>query len=106
MGVKFAEFCEDLNIFHHFTSVAHLQANGEVAITNRTLLQEIKARLERTKRTWMDKLYHALWAYQTIQRLPTRENFFALVFGRETVIPVKFKLPSARVEAFNEQSNS
>ena len=47
---RFAEFYEDLNISHNFTSVAHLQANGEAEVTNRTLLQRIKVRLERAKK--------------------------------------------------------
>ena len=46
VGVKFAEFCEDLNISYHFTSIAHPRANGEAEVTNRILLQGIKARLE------------------------------------------------------------
>ena len=95
VGAKFAEFCEDLNIFHNFTSVAHPQANGEAKVTNRTLLQGIKARHEKVKETWVDELYHVLWAYRTTQRLPTGETPFALAFGIEAIIPIELKLPSA-----------
>ena len=95
MGARFAEFCEDLNISHNFTSVAHPQANGEAEVTNRTLLQGIKTRLEKAKETWVDKLYHVLWAYRTTQRLSTGETPFALAFGIEAVIPIELKLPSA-----------
>ena len=87
-------------------SVAHPQANGEAEVTNRTLLQGIKARLERAKETWADELYHVLWAYRTTQRLPTGETPFTLAFGIEAVIPIELKLPSARVVAFDEQRNS
>ena len=104
-GAKFAEFCEDLNISHNFTSVAHPQANGEVEVTNRTLLQGIKARLEKAKGTWADELYHVLWAYQTTQRLSTGEIPFALAFGTEAVILIELKLLSVRVVAFNEWHN-
>ena len=95
MGARFVEFCEDLNISHNFTSVAHPQANGEAEVTKRTLLQEIKTRLEKAKGTWADKLYHVLWAYRTTKRLPTRESPFALTFGTKAVIPIELKLPSA-----------
>ena len=104
-GARFIEFCEDLNIFHNFTSVAHPQANGEVEVTNRTLLQGIKARLEKAKGAWANELYHVLWAYRTTQRLPTGETPFALAFGTEAVIPIELKLPSARVMVFDEQRN-
>ena len=75
-------------------------------MTNRTLLQGIKARLEKAKETWANELYHVLWAYRTTQRLPTGETPFALAFGTEAVIPIELKLPSARVVAFNEHHNS
>ena len=95
MGARFAKFCEDLNISHNFTSVAHPQVSDEAKVTNRTLLQEIKTRLEKAKETWADELYHVLWAYRTTQRLPTGETLFALAFGTEAVIPIELKLPSA-----------
>ena len=74
-------------------------------MTNRTLLQGIKTRLERAKETWADELYHVLWAYRTTQRLPTGETPFALAFRMEVVIPIELKHPSARVVAFNEHHN-
>ena len=82
--------------------MAHPQANGEPEVTNRTLLQGIKARLEKAKGTWADELYHVLWAYRTTQRLPTGETPFALAFGTKAVIPIELKLPSARIVAFDE----
>ena len=105
-GARFAEFCEDLNISHNFTSVIHLQANDEAEVTNRTLLQGIKARIKKAKRTWANELYHVLWAYRTIQRLSTGETPFALTFETEAVIPIELKLLLAQVVAFDEQCNS
>ena len=83
-------------------SVAHPRANCEAEVTNRTLLQGIKARLEKAKGTWADELYHMLWAYRTTQRLPTGEIPFALAFETEAMIPIELKLPSVRVMAFDE----
>ena len=75
-------------------------------MTNRTLLQGIKTRLEKAKETWAEELYHVLWAYRTTQRLPTGETPFALAFGTEAVIPIELKLLSAQVVAFDEHQNS
>ena len=86
--------------------MAHPQANGEAEVTNRTLLQGIKTRLEKAKGTLADELYHVLWAYRTTQRLPTGETPFALAFGTEAVIPIELKLPSARVVVFDEPQNA
>ena len=45
----FREWCEELKIKQHFTSVAHPQSNGQTEVTNRTLLQGLKTRLGKAK---------------------------------------------------------
>ena len=39
-------FCSELVIKNHYSSPAHPQANGQVEVTNRSLLKIIKSRLE------------------------------------------------------------
>ena len=39
-------FCSELGIKNHYSSPAHPQANGQVEVTNRSLLKIIKSRLE------------------------------------------------------------
>ena len=38
----FRNFCSELGIKNHYSSPAHPQANGQVEVTNRTLLKIIK----------------------------------------------------------------
>ena len=45
----FRDFCSELGIKNHYSSPAHLQANGQVEVTNQTLLKIIKTRLEGAK---------------------------------------------------------
>ena len=52
----FKDFCSELGIKNHYSSPAHLQANGQVEVTNRTLLKIIKTRLEGAKGIWPVKL--------------------------------------------------
>ena len=52
----FRNFCSELGIQNHYSSPAHLQANGQVEVTNRTLLKIIKTRLEGAKGIWPDEL--------------------------------------------------
>ena len=52
----FRSFCPELGIQNHYSSPEHLQANGQVEVTNRTLLKIIKTRLEATKGIWPDEL--------------------------------------------------
>ena len=45
----FRDFCSELGIKNHYSSPAHSQANGQVEVTNRSLLKIIKTQLERVK---------------------------------------------------------
>ena len=45
----FRSFYPELGIQNHYSSPAHLQANGQVEVTNRTLLKIIKTWLEAAK---------------------------------------------------------
>ena len=45
----FRDFCLELGIKNHYSSAAHPQANGQVKVTNWTLLKIIKTRLKGAK---------------------------------------------------------
>ena len=47
----FRYFCEVWHIRLHFTLVAHLQTNGLTEVTNRTILEGLKKRLDGEKLT-------------------------------------------------------
>ena len=72
----FRDFYSKLGIKNHYSSPTHPKANGQVEVTNRTLLKIIKTRLEGAKGIWPDKLPSVLWAYRTTARTPTRETLF------------------------------
>ena len=52
----FRDFCSELGIKNHYSSPVHPQANGQVEVTNRSLLKIIKTRLEVAKGIWPDEL--------------------------------------------------
>ena len=93
----FKSFCSELGIRNHYSSPAHPQANGQVEVTNRTLLKIIKTRLEGAKGIWPDELPSVLWAYRTTVKTPTGETPFRLAYGTDAVIPVEIGLTSHRV---------
>ena len=45
----FRDFCSNLDVKNQFSSLGHPQANGQVEVTNRTLLKIIKAKLDNAK---------------------------------------------------------
>lgn len=75
-------------------------------MTNCTILQGLKDRLDRSKGQWVEYLYNVLWAYRTTFRLSTGETPFNLAYGTEAVIPLEIGLPLPRVEHYDANSNS
>ena len=105
-NLKFTGFYDGLDISHRLTSVAHSQSNDEAEVTNRTLLQGLKARLGQTKGLWVEELYHELYTYRMTQQVPTKETPFKLAFGTEAVISIEVGLPSTQVEHYDDCTNS
>jgi ribonuclease HI len=101
----FQEFCEELGIHNHYSSPGHLQANGQVEVTNRSLLKMIKTRLEGAKGLWPKELPNILWAYRTTARTPTGETPFRLTYGTEAVIPVEIGLTTWRTRHHDKDGN-
>ena len=80
--------------------------NGQIKVTDRTLLKLIKARLEGENGAWPKELPRVLWAYRTTAKTPTRETPFKLAFNIEAVIPIKVELSSLRQAHYDESSNN
>ncbi|GJX26298.1 reverse transcriptase domain-containing protein [Tanacetum coccineum] len=59
----FRDWCQELHIQQKFTSVVHLQANGQTEVTNSTIVQGLKTRLSNAKGLWVEELPNVLWAY-------------------------------------------
>ena len=101
----FRELCSQLNIKNHYSSPRHPQANGQVEVTNRTLLKQINTRLEGAKSMWVEELPSVLWVYRTTVRTPTKETPFKLTFGTEAVIHVEIGLTTLRTTFHKEEEN-
>ena len=104
-NIAFRDFCSELGIKDHYSSPTHPQANGQVEVTNQSLLKIIKTLLEGAKGIWPDELPSVLWAYRTTARTPTGETLFRIAYGSDTVIPAEVGLTSYRVENYDEDKN-
>ena len=101
----FRDFCQQLSIKNHYSSLARPQANGQVEVANRSLLKLIKTWLEQAKGIWPDELLSVLWVYHTTTRTSTRETPFKLAFGTKTMIPSEVRLTSLRLDHYNNERN-
>ena len=57
---KFRDLCAELEIKNYYSSPAHLQSNGQVEVTIRTLKAALKTKLEYLKGKWVEYLPEVL----------------------------------------------
>ncbi|XP_073051318.1 uncharacterized protein [Primulina eburnea] len=79
---------------------AYPQANGQTEVTNRIIVQALKARLYGKGKNWVEELPSVLYAYWTTPRSCTRETPYSLVYGSEAVLPVEIGQSSTRIESY------
>ncbi|KAL2227294.1 UNVERIFIED_CONTAM: hypothetical protein Sindi_2088100 [Sesamum indicum] len=85
-------------------AVGNPQVNGQAEVTNRTLLQYLKTRLEGAKGAWVEELPGVLWV--TTPQTATGETPFCLVYGSEAIIPAEIGEETARVTQYEAEGNS
>ncbi|XP_030942540.1 uncharacterized protein LOC115967558 [Quercus lobata] len=87
---------QGLGIKNQFSSLGHPHANGQIEVTNRTLLKIIKAKLDDAKGAWSEELSSVLWAYKTMARTSIGETPFRLTYGTEAMIPVEVGITNTK----------
>ncbi|KAJ3689590.1 hypothetical protein LUZ61_018754 [Rhynchospora tenuis] len=105
-GAPFKNYCRGLGIEINFASVCHPQSNGLAEVSNRTILEGLKKKIEGTKNTWPEYLSEVLWAYNTTPRSATERSPYALVYGMEAVIPMEIVHPTLRTIRYSTQRNA
>ncbi|XP_028078287.1 uncharacterized protein K02A2.6-like [Camellia sinensis] len=84
-------------IKHHKSSPYYPQGNGQVEVTNKTLIRILSQMMDEAGGTWSEQLPVALWAYRMSKRKPTQATPFSLVNGSKAVLPVELAVPLARM---------
>ncbi|XP_073152240.1 uncharacterized protein [Henckelia pumila] len=102
---KVQAWCKQMKIEQIFTSVAYPQGNGQVEVTNRTIVQTLKTRLDSVKGKWVDELPSVLWSYRTTTRSGTDKTPYNMVYGTEAVLPAEIGQESARIIAYGPDNN-
>ncbi|XP_071737389.1 uncharacterized protein [Rutidosis leptorrhynchoides] len=99
----FRDWWIDMGIKQSFTSVAYPQANDHVEVTNRDIVDGIKARLGKRRQEWVDELPHVLWAHWKTPKESTNETPFILVYGTEAVISAEAEKKQKIANQYNKK---
>lgn len=74
-------------------------------MSNKTILDNLKKRLEKEKDKWTKELQGVLRAYKTTKRQPTGETPFSLPYHMEAVIPTELEEPTLQTSIANIPDN-
>ncbi|XP_073270718.1 uncharacterized protein [Primulina huaijiensis] len=78
------------------------ECNGQVEVTNRSLVQTLKTRFGNAKGNWVEELPRS---YRTTPKIGTGETPFSLVYGNEAVLPAEIGEETSLVIFYDEQNN-
>lgn len=70
------------------------------------MLNNLKKRLEASKRRWLEELHEVLWAYRTMTMSSTGETSLSLIYGSEALIQVEMEQSSLRFAHATEESSA
>lgn len=68
------------------------QSNGQAEVTNKTIMSNLKKKLESYKGRWLDELPGLLWAYRATLQLAIDKSLFSLVYIVDAVIPTDIRV--------------
>ncbi|XP_056850741.1 uncharacterized protein LOC130500062 [Raphanus sativus] len=90
------DFCDKWKIKLKFASPRYPKCNGHAEAANKTIVNNLKKRLDLKKSKWSEELNGVLWAYRTTPHTATHETPFSLTYGIEAVKPPEIEVPSQR----------
>ena len=98
MSHKFEAVLHKYHIHHMITSPYHLQANGQVESTNKVIESILTKKVRSPCRDWANGLPEALWAYRFTWCNTTGFSPYDLVYGKNDVFPIEFKINTLKID--------
>ncbi|XP_062119082.1 uncharacterized protein LOC133832804 [Humulus lupulus] len=101
----FTDFCQRHGVLKSFSSVAHLQENGQVEAVNKMLKASLKKMLEQAKGAWPMELPRALWSYHITARTSTGHSLFSMAYGYKAMLSVEAAISTHRWDTYDPTTN-
>lgn len=90
---RMVEFFHKYHITLGHSIAYYPQGNGLVESSNKILVNIIKKLLEENKKSWHNKLVHALWEDRLTSKKSINMSPYRLVYGIDAFFPTSFKIP-------------
>ena len=93
---KIASTLKNYHVQHKITIPYHLQVNDQVKSSNKIIEEILTIKIASHRRDWATRLPEPLWVYITTWRSTTSYSPYQLVFGKQPIFPIEFKIQTLR----------
>lgn len=101
-GKDWEDTLSQLKIQHVKASVAYIQENGQVEITNKLFSKVSRNDSSKPKE---DELPNVLWSHRTTPKTAIGETPFRLAYGTEAILSVEISTESLRIKNFDPKTS-
>ena len=104
-GSRILAFAQEYGIKILNSTPYYAQTNGQAKSTNKIIKANLRKVINNIPSNCDELFSEILWAYRTSKRLSINTIPFSLVYGHDTVLPVKLTVQSLRVAKQNQLSH-
>ena len=84
----------------------YAKSNGQAEASNKTILNNIKNKLDAYKEEWVAELHNIIWAYRTTPRTATGESPYGLCYDTEAILPTEILVGTTKTSMVNSGLNN
>jgi hypothetical protein len=95
---------EEFEVYHQKSTPYHPQENVRIEAFNKILENALTKIFNVNKDDWVLKILVVLWEYRTTCKNSTGNTPFILVYGKESVVPIEFPVPSLCIETITNMT--